>query len=363
MKSESRYKCMIWGTPLSFCAFDQFALNEIKEIQPSYKEQPNQNRYRICNPIAGGQYYISKTQMKSTRSSEYTTMGIEDRDQDHRLLTQTEQIRISGFIAQENLNKNIPNLDQIMQSRNWIEAIPEIPNPTNRAYLLLEGLVRYTNFIGRYFKLNTSNSPRNGLESYLYALSYCSKSEEFEYLLNYLEEIQCIKGISKTIGSFGGSVTVKGFEKIYNISNIDSRIAFIAMWITDSKNEYHHIIQNLYQSILRVIEKAGYRGIRIDKKEHNNKIDDEILSDINKSRFIVCDLTSEKEKPRGSVYFEAGYALGKNIPIIWTCDKRLEKEIAFDIRQYNCLFWEENNMDSFERRLQHRIENTIATLK
>lgn len=96
------------------------------------------------------------------------------------------------------------------------------------------------------------------------------------------------------------------------------------------------------------------------KKEHSNKIDDEILVEINTSRFLVCDLTSEKEKPRGNVYFEAGYALGKNIPIIWTCKKAREKDISFDIRQYNCLFWEENNMDEFKTKLQYRIESIIG---
>ena len=98
----------------------------------------------------------------------------------------------------------------------------------------------------------------------------------------------------------------------------------------------------------------------IKNKEHLNKIDDEILVEINKSKFIVCDLTSEKGKPRGSVYFEAGYAMGKDKPIVWTCKKELEKERAFDIQNYNCLFWEEDKMDDFEKKLQNRIEKTVG---
>ena len=84
------------------------------------------------------------------------------------------------------------------------------------------------------------------------------------------------------------------------------------------------------------------------------------LSDIEKAKFIVCDLTSsDKDKPRSSVYFEAGYAKGRRIPVIWTCNKQM-KEIhfnSFDTRQYKCLFWDENNMEDFIKELQAHIEN------
>ena len=126
------------------------------------------------------------------------------------------------------------------------------------------------------------------------------------------------------------------------------------MWFDKSMN-------HLRDSIEKAVKNTGYNPVRIDNKEHLNKIDDEILLEIKKSRFIICDLTSEKEKPRGSVYFEAGYAMGKNIPIIWTCDKSLEKERAFDIQNYNCLFWEEDKLDDFIKKLEHRIEGTIDT--
>ena len=192
-----------------------------------------------------------------------------------------------------------------------------------------------------------------------YPISYCSNIDEMQYLLNYLEECKFIKNAMRDQSNYF-EVTVQGFEKIKNISNIDSKTAFIAMWITDSKSELHDTMENLYLNIKKAIKEAGYDPRRIDKKEHIKKIDDQILVEINKSRFIVCDLTSEPEKPRGSVYFEAGYALGKNIDIIWTCKKELIKELSFDIRQYNCLLWEENNMDEFTKKLQARIENVIG---
>ena len=57
------------------------------------------------------------------------------------------------------------------------------------------------------------------------------------------------------------------------------------------------------------IRDSGYRAVRIEKKEHNNKIDDEIIAAIWRSKCLVADFTCE-EKVRGGVYFEAGFAMG-----------------------------------------------------
>jgi hypothetical protein len=48
-------------------------------------------------------------------------------------------------------------------------------------------------------------------------------------------------------------------------------------------------------------------------------VDDEIIAEIRRSRFLVADFTCEPEKVRGGVYFETCFAMGLNIPIIWTC--------------------------------------------
>ena len=112
--------------------------------------------------------------------------------------------------------------------------------------------------------------------------------------------------------------------------------------------------------------------MRIDEKEYNNKIDDQILSDIDHSHFIVCDLTSKSGKPRGSVYFEAGYAIkGKGSDfIVWTCDEKLKSEIAFDVGRYNFIFWHKDKQGNFwakdgsekislKDKIQKRIESIM----
>jgi nucleoside 2-deoxyribosyltransferase len=102
------------------------------------------------------------------------------------------------------------------------------------------------------------------------------------------------------------------------------------------------------------IKGAGYEPLRIDRKEHANRVDDEIIAEIRRSAFVVADFTGH----RGGVYFEAGFAMGLRLPVIWTCRKDEMAGLHFDIRQYNCIDWE--SPDDLARRLQLRIEALLG---
>ena len=103
------------------------------------------------------------------------------------------------------------------------------------------------------------------------------------------------------------------------------------------------------------IRKAGYHPVRIDQRQHVNKIDDEIISEIRRSRFMVADFTQDESGARGGVYYEAGFAHGLGIPVIFTCRKDWLKKIHFDIRQYNCIEWDYENLEKLQEDLANRI--------
>lgn len=89
-------------------------------------------------------------------------------------------------------------------------------------------------------------------------------------------------------------------------------------------------------SFEKAISDAGYEPMRIDRREHNGKIDDQIIVEIKKSKFVVCDFTGH----RGGVYFEAGFAMGLGKPVIWCCKEDYFNDLHFDTRQYNHIKWE-----------------------
>ncbi|RXH12347.1 hypothetical protein EAS56_17720 [Bradyrhizobium guangzhouense] len=130
--------------------------------------------------------------------------------------------------------------------------------------------------------------------------------------------------------------TAEGWLKIEELTRKlpSTTQAFVAMWFNDATRAA------FADGIEPAIKDAGYRAVRIDKKEHSNKIDDEIIAEIRRSKFIVADFTCEKEKVRGGVYFEAGFAMGLGIPVIWTVAQQSIGDLHFDTRQYNHIAWD-----------------------
>jgi hypothetical protein len=88
--------------------------------------------------------------------------------------------------------------------------------------------------------------------------------------------------------------------------------------------------------IFRAISRAGYKPYRVDAEPHSDRIDFKIISEIKNSRFLIADVTQHKL----GVYFEAGYALGLGLPVIWCVRKDDLKNAHFDTRQYNHIVWE-----------------------
>ena len=373
-------ECVIWQTSLTSIEDNQYS--QTFATGPYIKAIQSGELYEIYNPKAGGKYTVSykksfdqKKQAISQNIDHHFDFSVTGQDsfffnQDLKpdiankinINDNQEKIRLSGYIAKENLKNNIPSLDSLLKNDNWLAKLPPIPNdPSEKVELLLKGLTKISPTFGKSISvdLNAISNGHANSTLFLYALAYCSDEQEFKFLIDSLKDSKDIKIEGDYVGGEQIlQVTEKGWKRIKTAEqktpNNQSNQVFIAMWLDPSMDE-------LKQSIKTAIKNAGYKPLRIDEKPHSNKIDDEILSEIEKSRFIICDLTSSAEdKPRGSVYFEAGYALGKNIPIIWTCSKSQIEGLPFDIRQYNCLSWESDKWQEFEEKLKNRVENVIG---
>jgi hypothetical protein len=152
-------------------------------------------------------------------------------------------------------------------------------------------------------------------------------------------------------------VTMKGWERLDEIRRRGraSTRCFVAMWFDTSMNEVYE------QAIEPAVREAGYDPLRIDKSEHTNRIDDEIIGQIKRSRFMVADFTGQ----RHGVYFEAGMMLGIGRNVIWMCRKQelTASGLHFDVRQFNFIDYE--SVGEAKERLYRRIlaiegEGTVA---
>ena len=71
------------------------------------------------------------------------------------------------------------------------------------------------------------------------------------------------------------------------------------------------------------------------------------------ARFVIAEFTGQ----RHGVYFEAGFAYGLGLPVIWCCRKDDVDKLHFDTRQYNHIVWD--NIEDFKSKLVNRIKATI----
>ena len=174
-----------------------------------------------------------------------------------------------------------------------------------------------------------------------------------ECLRNYLTERKFLLFLADSNEAI---LTVEGYKRVEAIEkvNYDSTKAFIAMWFDDSMNEV------LNDGFFPAIKDAGYEPIRIDQIDHNNKIDDKIIAEIRRSRFVVADFTHGNDGARGGVYYEAGFAHGLGIEVIFTCREDVVNKIHFDTRQYNHITWKEQELSKLKIALKNRISAVIG---
>jgi hypothetical protein len=174
--------------------------------------------------------------------------------------------------------------------------------------------------------------------------------QELLYLFQQLEELGYID-LNVTSGNCICGLKAKGWASVQEqrIAGIPGR-CFVAMSFHDSLNEAW---EKGIEPALRT--DCGMDPVRVDKREHNEKICDKIIAEIRMCQFLVADFTLHRQ----GVYFEAGFALGLGRPVIWMCreDEFAPEKVHFDTRQYNHIVW--TSPDDLRVKLANRVIATI----
>lgn len=291
---------------------------------------------------AGGQYSISRTTKGSINNL--------DLNEKSRLTT--------WIINRHRLGEEWPMITT--------EVTKEIKNylPLSiyeRADNLLRYLNEKSNLLGTVIKFyELDNTKAQKTEDELLAWTESTAISEVITLAEYCHEEGWIEHRATDRSSASKNTVHElmlrppGYARLAELdgTNSGSTQAFVAMWFDGS-------MDNAYENgIASGIRKAGFEPIRVDGKEHNNKIDDEIIAGIKRSRFVVSDFTQGETGARGGVYYEAGFAHGLNIPVIFTCRKDALDKVHFDTRQYNHIVWE--TPEELCEKLSQRISATIG---
>ena len=85
---------------------------------------------------------------------------------------------------------------------------------------------------------------------------------------------------------------------------------------------------------------------------------DEIIRDqIRKAKFLLSDLTNGNN----GAYWEAGFAEGVGVPVIYTCEKGVfeEESTHFDTNHLTTVMWSIDQLDKFQADLIVAVSNTL----
>jgi nucleoside 2-deoxyribosyltransferase len=121
------------------------------------------------------------------------------------------------------------------------------------------------------------------------------------------------------------------------------------------------------KSIKPVLRELGIRCTRVDRVEHNDDIDDKIFALMEAADFCIADLTHA----RPSVYYEAGYMLGRGKPVIYTArddhfrakdsDLHGNLRVHFDLQMKNIIPCSAAT-NAFASKLKRRISKVVASM-
>ncbi len=308
--SEPYTPCMIWPTSLAEVALGS-----------------NFNTH-VRSERAGGIYSVDSTAQSQLEYSDT------DDDVKARLTTWLVDQRRQG-IYRPHVTAEV--IEQVKRRRSL--SVDE------RAERLLKCLLERSNKLGEKVRVN---------RDLLCAWTESTKASEVTAIEGYLKECGWIEGaLTPSTGTLVTRITVEGHRHLAETAAAtDSFQAFVAMWFHESMDAVYE------EGIKPAITEAGYNPFRISDKEHVNKIEDEIVAEIRRSRFLIADFTQEGDRARGSVYYEAGFAKGLGLEVIFTCRDDCFDQLHFDTSHYNHIKW--TTPEDLHEKLRNRIRAVIV---
>ena len=315
-------RCPIWGTPATHYPRDG-------------------DRLKLDSPRAGGIYSVSGTALAALPN-----------------YGQQERLRLTSWLVEQ---RTLGNDCPVVSSVTLDDASQRAASPVvDRADRILKFLASRTDVLGAKVRFRTVSNyhqlddlGRAYLE--LLAQAECVGETDLDFLLDYLDERGALrrrKAISNPEQEC--ALTVSGHSRLAELQSpqTESTRAFVAMWFDRSMDKAWQL------GFRAAVRDAGYDPVRIDQQEYVSKIDDEIISEIRRSRFVVADFTHGDDGARGGVYYEAGFAHGLHIPVFFCCREDKLNLVHFDTRQYNHIVWK--TPDELREKLFNRIAAAVG---
>lgn len=295
----------------------------------------------LCNQRATSVQGIEKTTLYYLECKVCGRYKSDDfNDQGFKVLSEEDRAMISAYTRERYEYDAPPPELHILDNENQLEKIIE-RYKKKTIIEKLDNLILYvgrkSNYFGKRLHLHGETD---------YPITYSVNGEEFDNIKN-----QALRAGYLKQPTSGGNAELawEGWNKFEQLKDagILSKKCFVAMSCSENMSEIYK------QGIKKAVIEAGYEPIFIEKEEHNEKICDLIIAEIRACKFLIADVTGQRQ----NVYYEAGFAHGLGRDVIWTCKQDEIEKAHFDTRQYNHITWE--NAEDLKKKLASRIKATI----
>ena len=189
------------------------------------------------------------------------------------------------------------------------------------------------------------------------AIIGASNPQGFRFIFNDLIEKKLFRGVAD-VQLVQVGLTLEGWDRYEELRRSDkrSRLAFMAMPFNNQ------LVNNVFEHFRQAVADTGFELRRVIDEQGAGLIDDQIRVGIRRSRFLVCELTGNNL----GAYWEAGFAEGIGIPVIYTCEKgsfdAAETKPHFDTNHWVTVIWQESDLAQAARKLKTTIRATLPLL-
>ncbi|HTW86498.1 MAG TPA: hypothetical protein VMD75_00705 [Candidatus Binataceae bacterium] len=176
----------------------------------------------------------------------------------------------------------------------------------------------------------------------------------FNFIFNELIKKGFLRGTA-SIERFDVGMTLEGWDRYEELNRRDtnSKRAFMAMPFGDGR------LDRVFECFKTAVGETGFDLQRVIDNQGAGLIDDQIRVGIRRSRFLLCELTGGNQ----GAYWEAGFAEGIGIPVIYVCERaRFENPVTkphFDTNHCVTVSWSIDDLKDATKRLKATIRATL----
>lgn len=227
----------------------------------------------------------------------------------------------------------------------------QLPNPAEQADKMLLYLGDKTKYPGKKFEFNCdpqyARSEDYQKRALLMGASGVIDNDNLYMVLGYLLDEKFLYGSKYPKTSI--FLMQKGWKRYAELQrpNKESKYVFLAMKFEKDQQDF------LKEKLSPMLKDLGLE-LRLlpEILSQENLIDTKLRVAIRQSRLLICDLTHGNQ----GAYWEAGYAEGLKLPVIYICEKDVldgkspsNPKPHFDVNHQNIFTWKKDDKESIKK--------------